>query len=134
MTGNSGGPMTMAKPGSNRSHDRGRRHRLQASQMLRDEEVVGSNPATPTAYRSHVSETSALNDALERCCTANGACKHGGPEECAPSHLLRGYLTSGCPGGRRRGRAVIAGIAGAVLHMLLDAPLAKVMDDHGLQF
>lgn len=26
MTGNSGGPMTVAKPGSNRSHDRGRRH------------------------------------------------------------------------------------------------------------
>jgi hypothetical protein len=26
MTGNSGGPMTMAKPDSNRSHDRGRRH------------------------------------------------------------------------------------------------------------
>jgi hypothetical protein len=27
-----------------------------------------------------------------------------------------------------------AGIAGAVLHMLLDAPLAKVMADHRLQF
>ena len=26
MTGNSGGPMTMAKLGSNQSHDRGRRH------------------------------------------------------------------------------------------------------------
>jgi hypothetical protein len=36
--------------------------------------------------------------------------------------------------GKGRGRAVIAGIAGAVLHMLLDAPLAKVMADHKLQF
>ena len=27
--------------------------------------------------------------------------------------------------GKGRGRAVIAGIAGAVLHMLLDAPLAR---------
>lgn len=36
--------------------------------------------------------------------------------------------------GKGRGRAVIAGIAGAVLHMLLDAPLAKVMADHRLQF
>ena len=35
--------------------------------------------------------------------------------------------------GKGRGRAVIAGIAGAVLHMLLDAPLAKVMADHKLQ-
>jgi hypothetical protein len=36
--------------------------------------------------------------------------------------------------GKGRGRAVIAGIGGAVLHMLLDAPLAKVMADHRLQF
>ncbi len=36
--------------------------------------------------------------------------------------------------GKGRGRAVIAGIAGAVLHMLLDAPLATVMANHGLQF
>ena len=36
--------------------------------------------------------------------------------------------------GKGRGRAVIAGIAGAVLHMLLDAPLAQLMADHRLQF
>ena len=36
--------------------------------------------------------------------------------------------------GKGRGRAVIAGIAGAVLHMLLDAPLAELIADHRLQF
>jgi hypothetical protein len=36
--------------------------------------------------------------------------------------------------GKGHGRAVIAGIAGAALHMLLDAPLAKAMADHRLQF
>ena len=36
--------------------------------------------------------------------------------------------------GKGRGRAVIAGIAGAVLHMLLDAPLGTVVADHRLQF
>lgn len=34
--------------------------------------------------------------------------------------------------GRGRNRAIIAGIAGVVLHMLLDAPLAKMMADHGV--
>jgi hypothetical protein len=36
--------------------------------------------------------------------------------------------------GKGRSRPVVAGIAGAVLHMLLDAPLAKVMANHRLQF
>jgi len=31
-------------------------------------------------------------------------------------------------------RAILAGIAGAVLHMMLDAPLAQAMADHKLQF
>ncbi len=32
------------------------------------------------------------------------------------------------------GRSILAGIAGSVMHMLLDAPLARVMADHKLQF
>jgi hypothetical protein len=36
--------------------------------------------------------------------------------------------------GKGHGRAVIAGIAAAVLRMLLDTPVANVMADHGLQF
>jgi hypothetical protein len=36
--------------------------------------------------------------------------------------------------GKGRGRAVIAGIAAAVLHMLLDTPVAKGMADDGLPF
>jgi hypothetical protein len=30
-------------------------------------------------------------------------------------------------------RAILAGITGSVLHMMLDAPLAQAMADHGLQ-
>jgi hypothetical protein len=36
--------------------------------------------------------------------------------------------------GKGRSRPIVAGVAGAVLHWLLDGPLAKVMADHKLQF
>jgi len=36
--------------------------------------------------------------------------------------------------GKGHRRAILSGIAGTVLHMMLDAPLAQTMADHGLQF
>lgn len=36
--------------------------------------------------------------------------------------------------GKGHGRSILAGAAGAVLHMMLDAPLAQAMADHRLQF
>jgi hypothetical protein len=35
--------------------------------------------------------------------------------------------------GKGHRRAILAGIAGSVLHMMLDGPLAQAMADHGLQ-
>ena len=36
--------------------------------------------------------------------------------------------------GKGHGRSILAGIAGVVMHMMLDEPLAKTMADHRLQF
>ena len=36
--------------------------------------------------------------------------------------------------GKGHARSILAGIAGSVLHMALDAPLAQAMAEHKLQF
>ena len=35
--------------------------------------------------------------------------------------------------GKGHGRSILAGIAGVVMHMMLDAPLARALADHRLQ-